>query len=479
MRRHASALAALALAAAACSDADPTAPGAGGPTARAVPAGAAFGVVNSAGLYSEQFTLSPDPQLFDPTGTRTVGWLGHVPTPWRPTDFDVVNHSRDRDTWYSPAPFRAMHGTGCQPFQEADTANTLRAGDLGSHHVDAYDDLNYRCRNHMMTALNSAGYGVIYVTPNAMVDWSGGEASVKFALATLRTSGRDWVDLWITPWEDNLAVPLDAHLPDVQGPPRRGFHIRMTAELKRSAFEAYVIDEYREYKLPVATTAGYESILTPMSTRRDTFELRLSKSRLRFGMKKLAGTDGPAAAMTWVDVPVQPLGWTRGVVQFGHHSFNPAADANPALPAGTGGTWHWDDFQIAPAVPFTMVRPAAGQRRYADAASPTLTLNAATPTNGFLRFAAFGQRLQVSTNGGRTWVDARRQRARFNLADRFHSYWMPIAAGATTLRFRVRPSDDDDRTASAVWFVRDVAVWSLGSAAPAAPSAGEDDDDDE
>jgi len=60
---------------------------------------------------------------------------------------------------------------------------------------------------------------------------------------------------------------------------------------------------------------------------------------------------------------------------------------------------------------------------------------------------------------------ARRQAEKYDLPDRFHSYWMPVAEGTTTVHFRVRP--DDDRRASAGWFVRDVAVWSLGDAARA------------
>jgi hypothetical protein len=88
-----------------------------------------------------------------------------------------------------------MHGTDCQPFQTAEPVNAIRPENLGSHAVSTYDDLNFRCRNHMMTAIKASGYGVAYVTPNALVDFGSGEASIKFALATLRTSGSDWVDV--------------------------------------------------------------------------------------------------------------------------------------------------------------------------------------------------------------------------------------------------------------------------------------------
>src|SRR5690349_22545564 len=119
----------------------------------------------------------------------------------------------------------------------------------------------------MMTAIQASGYGMIDVTPNAMADFSGGEAVVKFALSTLRASGNDWVDLWVTPWEDNLALPLDGSLlgVDLQGPPRQGLHIRMApGDRGRSAFEAYAIRDFRETRL-ASDARGYESFLTPTS----------------------------------------------------------------------------------------------------------------------------------------------------------------------------------------------------------------------
>lgn len=443
-------LAAAALAAA-CAD-SPVAP-----AARSAATGRPAYALLANGGYWESFNFA-GAQVLDSAG-NFVSWANVAPAAWRPADFDVAIHSRDQSTWYNPEGFRAMHGTMCQPYQAPEPADTVRAGDGGSHAVATYDEMNYRCRNHMMTALRSAGYGMIYVTPNAMVDFTAGEASVKFALSTLRTSGRDWVDLWVTPWDDNLKLPLDAGLPDMQGPPRRAIHLRMTAELTRSAFEAYLVSDFKETKLASATAAGYESILTPVSTRRDTFELKISRTHLSFGMKKLESPDGPAARITWIDTPIPTLPVTRGVLQFGHHSFNPALAADPALPAGVGGTWHWDDFQIAPAAPFTIVTPAAGSLRYADAAHPTVTFAKAAPDQAYLRFAAYGDGLQVSTDGVK-WAPAVRQAEGANTAGRFHSYWTPVRAGATAVQFRT------GGRAAGTWFVSDVTVWS--QAAPAA-----------
>jgi hypothetical protein len=415
------------------------------------PARPSFGLVGADRAYHDGFNF-----LFDTSGAPlAANWPLHPPTPWKPTDFDVAIHSRDQATWYTPEPFRAAHGTGCQPLQNPEPVNDVRTGDTGSHAVASYDDMNYRCRNHMMTAINASGYGAVYLTPNAMVDFSAGEAVIKFAMSTLRTSARDWVDLWITPWDDNLKLPLDGSLgvgTDLQGPPRTALHVRMTSEWNRTRFEAYFVNNFNEGRLPVVSTAGYESILLPVSTRRDTFELRLSASRVRFGMKKLASPNGPAASLTWVDAAVR-LPFTRGVVQFGHHSMNPTSGG------GSPNTWHWDDFTIAPAVPFTIITPklVGGTRvRYVNAATAAapVEFERAAPAAAFLRFAAFGTGIQVSFDGGATWSDARRQPALFDRPERFRSYWSPVPARVSSVRFR------QNGAAPANWLVRDVTIWS-------------------
>ena len=78
---------------------------------------------------------------------------------------------------------------------------------------------------------------------------------------------------------------------------------------------------------------------------------------LRFGM--------PAYSLAWVDTALPDLGWAQGVVQFGHHSYNPTKEC----PDCTPNTWHWDNVTIDPAVPFNITR---GDRRYVDAADQAL-----------------------------------------------------------------------------------------------------------
>jgi hypothetical protein len=148
-------------------------------------------------------------------------------------------------------------------------------------------------------------------------------------------------------------------------------------------------------------------------------------------------------------------GWTRGVVQFGHHAMNPT----DGRADGVGGTWHWDDFSIAPAVPFTIITPrlVGGSRvRYVDAATAAtpVQFERAAPAASFLRFAAFGIGIQVSFDGGATWSDARRQPAMVDRPERFRSYWSPVPQGVASVRFRQAGA------LPANWLVRDVTIWS-------------------
>jgi hypothetical protein len=98
----------------------------------------------------------------------------------------------------------------------------------------------------------------------------------------------------------------------------------MTALRDRSAFEASVVRNFASTRLPVADARGYEEVfaargLAPSATRRDTFELHVSRTRVRFGM--------PRYGLWWVDAEIPGgLDWSQSVVQIGHHSFNPAAD---------------------------------------------------------------------------------------------------------------------------------------------------------
>jgi hypothetical protein len=358
-----------------------------------------------------------------------------TPQAWRPANWDVTVHSRDGSTWANLESMHAGHGSNC-------------AGPPAGHSTSAYEDAVFICRDHMMTAINASGYGAIYLTPNQQVDFATGEAVISWDMSTARTSGRDWVDLLITPYQDNLQLPLEDWLPDLNGLPRNALHIRMDMANGNTMFRTSVIRDFKETDVAEQLWwVGYESLLTPDAARRDTFELRLSRTYVRFGM--------PGYNFFWSDTAIADLGWSRGIVQLGHHSYTPNKDAGCGINqnAATGcapNTWHWDNMSISPAVPFTILR---ADRRTADAANGTLNFPAPAPANANLRFAGIGSNLSVSFDTGKTWQPAGLQAQSKNVEEHFKSYWMPIPAGTTSVQ--IRGSD----WWGGKWLVRDVSVW--------------------
>jgi hypothetical protein len=340
---------------------------------------------------------------------------------------DVAVHSRSFLGSTMDA-MHAQHGADC-------------AGPPAQHLISAFEDAVFQCRDHVMTSINGVDYGVVYLTPNHMVDFSRGEAVVSIDASTLVASRRDWWDIWITPYDENLALPSIEEIPDLQGPPRRAVQVEMrTFNGNQTGFVASVFNGFQRQTLPSKDERSYERVLTPDAARRDKFELRISQNRIRFGM--------PAYNLWWVDTPIANLGWNQGVVQIGHHSYNPAKD--DIVPGAHAGTWHWDNLYIKPARPFTIIR--AQQR----SAYPVATFPQAAPANARLRFAGYGTGMQVSFDSGRTWSNATRQAQPGTFTDHFSSYWTPIPAGTTRVHFRGQPGCCPAGPA-----VRDVSIWAL------------------
>ncbi len=363
-----------------------------------------------------------------PTGSFQESFDGApaTPQPWSSPAWEITVHSRDVDTWEQLEPMEAVHGPDCAP-------------PPATHTVSSYEGAVFPCRDHRMTAISAAGYGAIYLTPNQLLDFSQGEAVIRWDMSTLRSSGRDWVDLWITPFEDNLQLPLDMEV-DLSGPPRNAIHLRM--DFNRGLFTGAVYREFVRTELGQAGWESYEDFLTPDAKRRDTFEVRVSRDHLRMGM--------PGYNYLWVDSALPDLGWSQGVVQLGHHSYNPTKDCES--PCGPN-TWHWDNIQISPAQPFTLIK---ADRRYVDSELlKPVALSQPVPEGAFLRFAGIGEDLEVSFDGGQSWQPAQRQAqdATFLKAEHFQSYWTPIPPGVSQVQFRGESWYGGD------WNIRDISVW--------------------
>ena len=346
-------------------------------------------------------------------------------------DYDVQVHSRDSSTWTDLESMQAQHGADCS----APPAN---------HENHTYEGAVFQCANHIMTSLNAGGYAMAYLTPNRMLDWSAGQAVLSFDVSTLRTSSRDWIDIWVTPYASNLALPLDDWLPDVQGRPQGNYvHIRMDNFGGGSGFRV----EVNGTEVNSNSYSGYEQYLTPSATTRTPFELRIDNGHISFGI--------PSVGLWWADNVAVPIGFSLGVVQIGHHSYNPTkACVDNGLPAEQcpPNTWHWDNIALSQSVPFTILH--ASPR---STSGGTVTFPPA-PAGAKLRFSAIGS---VTVNG--TLVTPQPSQ-RSGHADMMASYFVSIPEGSTSATIAL----SSDTWYSGPFIAKDFAVWAQGASGPTA-----------
>ena len=72
----------------------------------------------------------------------------------------------------------------------------------------------------------------------------------------------------------------------------------------------------------------------------------------------------------------------------------------------------------------------------------------------FLRFSAVAASIQLSTDGGGTYVDAARQQQSVARDEMYGSWWTPIPEGTTEVLFRATPTPW-----VGAWGIQDVAVF--------------------
>src|SRR5487761_1922890 len=323
------------------------------------------------------------------------------------SNFDVQVHSRDQSTWYQLEPMTAEHGSNC-------------AAPPATHPLTgSYASAVFQCANHLMTSIQAGGYGEIVLTPNQMVDIGKG-GTVSFDVSTERASTRDWIDLWITPYAQNLT------LPDQISPG------------------------------------------TNQAATRQTFRLTLSRTHVRFEMLASA----TAKNTVWVDQAIPDIGFSQGVVQFAQHDYNPTKDnsCNVLAPDGTcETTWHWNNFAIDPALPFSIIKATS---RFANPSSSAVSFAQPANPNSMLRFSGIGK-ISVSFDGGKTFQLAQRQPSSGSVGangDTYHPehqspIWTPIPAGAASATFRWAP----DSWYSGPYIAQDLAIWSANSSTPTPP----------
>ncbi len=377
--------------------------------------------VAQSGSFLEPFTGAPTAPLAYPTLAPMSAW-------------DVTVHSRDPGTFYTMPAMQADHGSDCS----APPAKHLFSGN--------YADAVFQCSNHIMTALNGPGYAVIYLTPPALLDWTNGPATLTFDMSTLRTSERDWVNIYLSPYDEHKQLPLDIANVDLNGPPKDAINFRMDNS-GGTIFRTYLDTDYTDHELQSQWFAPYENLLTPSAATRTTFQAVISRTHIKFGM--------PAYNFWWTDIDVPDLGYTQAVVQFGHHSYSPDKDCAPTL-ACVPNTWHWDNVSINPSSPFTITR---AQERYVDpmSANRGFTFPSPAPAGAMLQVAGLADpgSFQYSPDNGATWITAAMQLTKSPLdPSKFQSYWTPLAEGVASILVRANGGNWGD------WMLRDASVWS-------------------
>jgi hypothetical protein len=372
--------------------------------------------------------------------TAPLAW-----TPGQVNDWDLVSNI-DGPT-DNNGTMQAGHGADC-------------SAPPATHTVVSLADSTFICKNHMMTAVNGGGdayatYGAIYFAPAQLADWSQGQATVSWKVSTQRLSTRDWWQVNLTPFAQNMALPLTGDLPAYQGQPASGLELRLD---NGSCAQGNIGTILRVSTISGSQakeiTQGYpclEDAVSASAATRSQFQIEVSSGHLKVFM--------PGTNLVSFDGPLN-LGFNQAVVQFSHHSYNPlkGADVNAAGAAVGPNTFHWSDVAISPATPFTMLRPQQPFSLH-EGQNPVLKLPQAAPPGSFLRFAGLGN-FDVSYDGGKSYVAARVQGADKS-PEKFASYWTPVPAGTTEVMLR------GQRNASNLaWWVEDVSVWAQAFSGP-------------
>lgn len=349
--------------------------------------------------------------------------------------YDVQIHNRDNPAAWDGA-MAAQHGANC-------------SGPPATHTVSALGDSVYICNGHVMTAANSQGYGMIALTPSQTLNCSAG-CTVQFDLSTERMSGRDWPDIWLTPWNDNLTLPFNYGDVDLQGVPRQGIHV--SAEANQNSWCAGVISNYNETKLGCAWWVGmHEGVQSGVnqSAQRQTFKLTVTPGHMRF--ERLASAT--ATGFVWVDIDCACLLAPDYVVQFAHHSYNPTKDG-----AGIPATWHWSGFGLNPATPFTLIHTPKDKPTLVTANNTLVSFDSSAPANAFLRFSGV---CKVLVDG-----NVAPKQTFIGHYEHASSYFVPIAQGKQSVSISFAP----DSWYSSPCYAQDFAIFSKSGGAPSTPT---------
>ncbi len=341
----------------------------------------------------------------------------------------------------APEPMDAQHDMNCGP-------------PPATHRITTYAETVYSCKNHLMTAINppsqGTASGIVSLKPDHMVDLTRGEAVVKVDVSTLSPSAGDWWEIWITPPEDQLVAPTDHWFHQV-GPPRRAVYFQVVDSGPRKYWLGKVFDDYRY-------AGGHEffwlgpdirPLVSLSDTRRDTYELRITRDRVKMLVESTV--TGEMKQVDEFAIPPGVLG-DSAVVQFQQSNYEPEKNGKAGCtldhcPSITKpATWHWDNVEISPAVPYHLI----GTQEYqiwAESPSKTIHFDEPAPSGADLLFVAFskGNAPELSFDGGLTWTPAPFVKAAndgpgigWSGDPDLLTYRIPVPEGATSAEIRGR-----------------------------------------
>lgn len=362
------------------------------------------------------------------------------PQPFSSPHWDIQVHERamvgggdQLDVGEMPLMTNAQHGTDCAPPNAVHTVATTA-------------DTVYRCRDHVMTAMKGSSYGAAMLTPDHMVDFSDGPAVIEFSVSTLLMSQRDWIDVWVTPWDQNIAIPITV-APDLQGQPMTYLRLGMDNLAPKLELKRLWEEDNEDFPSASKLNDGIASTVNQGATRQ-AFRLTVTPTSAKF--ERLASETAPYK-FYW-ERSFANIGFTTGIVQWGHHSYNPTK-ATP--PINEPGTWHWDSFKIEPAIPFTIgqvdQRYVYSKYNGAPPAAQTITFDEA-PEGAMLRFTSAGRPV---VNGDLVPY----QPSTHTDPSKARSYFVPIPEGSTSATIQL--VTDGWWECWRACLAKDFAIWSL------------------
>ena len=330
-----------------------------------------------------------------------------------------------------------------------------------THTVSSYDDAVFICDGRLVTALRSDANGQITFVPNQIVDFSQNEVSITFDVSTDRASGKDWFELWVMPWDENLALAAE----DWNAPqclPGDGIHIRL------NDYENKFVGQTISNTQAAALTGNYSwqaydcsgsSCIVPSADGLTTFELTIAPSTansglydVKFGMiaESTTATNKPAQTVWYFDKNDVAIDFTQAIVQFGHHA-KQNSDAN---------SWQWDNISISEATEFDIIN---GDKRSIDGATnnDTITFDTAAPagTDTWVRFNAGGNNMSLSAyDASNTLLVTKVITPQWESADRdeyVHSYFVEVPVGTKSVQL----TGSNWSYGSKAWYAKDLTLW--------------------